>query len=134
MEVDALRDLPDAGAITVSFHVEGLPPLPNTTRGWHWTKVNKSKNEWTDKVSKLASQAKRKEKLKGLYEKVHIHYHISVGTNNKIDGDNVEWAVQKPANDGLVGTLIVDDNIDVITKSFSYDRKAKGFTITLTGK
>lgn len=66
---------------------------------------------------------------------VEVHFHISVGSNRKIDPDNLNWAVTKPALDGLVMVgAIEDDSIDHVTLSYSYDREPKGFVITLDDK
>jgi hypothetical protein len=118
---------------TISFKVGGLPPLPNARSKAHWSIDHGIKKEWTKTVNTLAKAKYRQESLRGIYDKAHVHYHISVGTTNRIDSDNLNWAVSKPSNDGLVGVFIPDDNIDVLTNSFSYDREAAGFVITITG-
>lgn len=121
--------------ISVSFEVQGIPPLPNTTKGMHHMQLHKIKKEWTDKVHLLAQEAKLKEGLKGLYDTAAIHYHISVGSNRRIDSDNLDWAVKKPANDGLIGVFIPDDDIDTIKTTSSYDRTSpKRFMIIITGR
>lgn len=119
--------------ITVQIEVSGLPALPNTTKGLHWSKLAKIKKEWTERVYYAAKEVKQKENLKGLYDHANIHYHISVGSKRKIDPDNLNFAITKPANDGLTGVFIKDDDIDSISLSYSYDRGPKGFVITLTG-
>lgn len=131
LESQSLPSLP----ITVSFVVPGIPPLPNTTKGAHWSRLSKSKKEWTELVRGLAMEAKQKDKLKGLYDHAEIHFHISVGSNRRIDPDGLNWSVTKPSLDGLQGVFISDDDIDSVTLSYSYDRTApKRFEITLTGQ
>lgn len=131
LESQSLPSLP----ITVSFVVPGIPPLPNTTKGAHWSKLHKIKKEWTQIVHNLALEAKQKEQLKGMYDHAEIHFHISVAKNGRIDPDNLIAAVCKSAMDGLQGVFIKDDDIDSVSLTFSFDRTApKRFEITLTGK
>lgn len=120
--------------VTVEFEVEGMPPSPNLTVRWHWTKKAKSKKEWTEVVAILAAQAKQQAQLKGLYDHCKVHFHISTGDNRRHDPDNLNWAVTKPSLDGLQGVLIKDDNIEAVELSYSYDRtKPRRFKITLSG-
>jgi diadenosine tetraphosphate (Ap4A) HIT family hydrolase len=121
-------------SIELSFFVSDIPDLPNTTKGAHWSKLAKVKKEWTAKVHYLALEAKQRENLKGLYDHANIHFHISVGSNRKVDPDGLIWACTKPAMDGLQGVLIKNDTIDDVSLSFSFDRqKPKGFRVTLSG-
>lgn len=83
-------------------------------------------------VQLAAKQYMVTNKLKGLMEHAKVHYHISVGDNRQHDPDNLAWSVTKPTLDGLKGIIIVDDNIDVVELSYTFDRqKPRGFTITL---
>lgn len=114
--------------------IEGLPPSPNTQKGLHWSKLERVKKEWMAKVAYKAQAIKREEGLRGLYDKVDINFCISLGDNRRHDPDNLIWSVAKGSLDALTGVLIVDDSIDNITLSFSFNReKPRGFRITLTG-
>lgn len=120
--------------ITLFFEVLGMPPSPNQTLRWHWARKAKLKKEWTETVAAAALVAKQQAQLKGLYDHCTIHFHISVGDNRRHDPDNLNWAVTKPALDGLQGILIADDNIESVTLTYSYDRKKpRGFSMTLAG-
>lgn len=127
--------MPTTELITVSFFVEGLPVSPNQTKGLHWSKLEKVKKEWMQKVRFAALEAKASEHLKGLYESATVDFHISVGDNRRRDSDNLIWAVCKPSLDALTGVLIEDDNIDQIKLSFSFDRlKPRGFRVRISGR
>lgn len=121
--------------ITLEFEVSGLPPSPNETMRWHWARKAKLKKEWSQTVADAASAAKQEAQLKGLYDKCTVHFHISVGDNRRHDPDNLNWAVTKPALDGLQNVLIADDTIEAVTLSYSYDRtKPRRFKVILSGE
>jgi hypothetical protein len=107
---------------------EGLPPNPNRTRGQHWSKTYATSQEWKQLAWILARNA-----YKGApAEHAHLHYHISVGDKRVHDADNIEASL-KPLQDGLKGVVIVDDSIDHITRTFTYDReKPRGIKLTVT--
>lgn len=109
----------------------GLPPSPNQTKGSHWSRLHKIKQDWQELVG-YAALARRRD-IGPLWDKAHIHYTISVGDNRRHDPDNLMASVLKPAQDGLVGTIITDDDIDTVQLSFEFNRnKPKGFTIRIT--
>lgn len=117
--------------VTIELSFKGLPPNPNVTTGMHWSKTHKSKQLWATLVATEARQYMQLNKLKGLMDQARIHYHISVGDNRVHDADNI-IASLKPVQDGLKGTVIVDDSIDHIEVSYTFDRaKPRGFIITL---
>jgi hypothetical protein len=121
--------------ITVEFFIEGLPPSPNQTKGLHWSKLEKTKKEWMQRVRFEAKRVKAEEHLKGLYDTADIHFHISFGDNRRHDPDNAIWSCCKPTLDALTGVLLEDDSIDHIKLSFTFDReKPKGFKVTITGR
>lgn len=106
--------------------LEDLPPNPNVTKGKHWASLYAENQYWKQYAHYTAKQTKGT-----LLEKAHIHYHISVGDNRRHDADNL-IASLKPVQDGLVGVLITDDNIDCITVAYSFDReKPRGVHITV---
>lgn len=121
--------------ITLSFFVEGIPPSPNRTKGQHWTKLERIKKEWMQRVTYIAQEAKAIENLRGLYETAQVDFHISFGDNRRHDPDNAMWAVAKPTLDALTGVLLEDDSIDNIKLGFSFGReKPRGFRVTITGR
>jgi hypothetical protein len=79
--------------ITISFFVEGIPPLPNSVSKAHWKAGYANKKLWTKTVATIAKEVKQVEKLAGLYDHAEIHFHISVGHNRRVDPDNLMWAV-----------------------------------------
>lgn len=110
------------------IRVEGLPPSPNAIGRKHWAVQASHKREWTERVGWLA---KTNRPLKPLRH-ARIHFCISVGSNRRVDPDNLLTSVCKPSLDGLKGVWIVDDSIDNVTLSFEFNRdKPKGFTITM---
>ena len=112
----------------------GLPPSPNATQGQHWSKLRKIKQEWQETVGITALAYKAQQRLRGTMDTAHIHFDIQVGDNRTRDPDNLQWAVTKPALDGLKKVLITDDDIDHISLSYTFSRaKPAQFTITLTG-
>lgn len=65
-------------------------------------------------------------------EHAHLHYHISVGDKRVHDADNIEASL-KALQDGLKGVVIVDDSIDQIQRTFTYDReRPRGIKLTIT--
>src|ERR1035441_7384580 len=125
----------DQDLFTIEFEVAGLPPSPNAAYGQHWSKVRKTKAEWVAAVQTAAVEAKRVAQLKGLFDQCHIDFQISFGDKRRHDPDNISWAVTKPTLDALKDVLLVDDNIDCIELSYSYDRsKPRRFRVTLTGR
>lgn len=110
--------------------LDGLPPGPNETKSWHWTKRNEVAQYWRQYSNLTARNLKCPAPL----PKALIHYHISVGDNRRHDSDNLVASL-KNVQDGLSGVLIVDDNIDVVEVSYSFDRaKPRGVVITVTPK
>lgn len=119
-----MREVP----VTQSFWVDGIPTLPNRTRGQHWSKTYKEKEEWMNRVGWLARAAKISS-----YDKARVTFKIQVGSNRKVDPDNLMWAVAKPTLDALqrVG-ILKDDSIDSIEVAFSFSRSTpKGFWVCL---
>lgn len=116
------------GLPSVQIHLDGLPPNPNTRR--HHMKVYADNQVWKTHAFYMA-----KASYKGQpFEKAHVHYHFSIGSERHMDLDNLV-ASTKPVTDGLKGVLFVDDSIDHITMTFSADhKKPKGMTITVTEK
>ncbi len=102
---------------SIELYFEALPPNPNRTKGQHWAVIYKANQEWKRTAYILARAAYRG----APFERAHLQYHISVGDNRVHDADNIEASL-KSLQDGLKGVLIVDDSIDHITRTFSYDR------------
>ena len=114
----------------VTLRFEGLPPNPNVTAGKHWAANYKDKQIWWTLSRFTAKNAYKGEP----FERADIHYHISVGDNRTHDADNL-IASLKAVQDGLKGTILVDDSIDHISSTYTFDRKKpRGFTITITKK
>ncbi len=65
-------------------------------------------------------------------ERAHLHYHISVGDQRAHDADNL-IASLKPLQDGLKDIVIVDDDIDHIQVTYTFDReKPRGIRLVVT--
>jgi len=114
----------------ISLWFDGLPPNPNKTRGQHWSKTYKVGQEWKRTAWLTALQAYRGKP----FERATLHYTISVGDNRVHDADNIEASL-KALQDGLKGSLIVDDSIDHIERIFTYNRdKPRGIKLVVTQK
>jgi hypothetical protein len=114
---------------TISIKIDGLPPSPNAI---HSVRQKMAvKKEWRDMAFWLAKEIALKRRMKP-FEHALVHFHISTGDNRTHDADNLNWAVTKPTLDGIKGVLIVDDSIDHVDLSYSYDReKPRGFKVTV---
>lgn len=110
----------------ITLWFDGLPPNPNTRR--HYMVVARDNKEWKQLAWILARNAYKGKPL----QRAQLHYHVSVGDNRVHDADNIEASL-KGLQDGLKGTLLIDDSIDHIQRSFSYDRlKPRGIRLTVT--
>jgi hypothetical protein len=133
--------------ITVSFWIPGLPPSPNQTKGLHWSKLEKTKKEWMQRVRIEAQRVKKEEYLQGVYDFANVDFCISVGDNRRHDPDNLLFSTAKLTLDSLTptrdkktgivtpGIFLADDSIDHVKLSFSFNRdKPRGFLVTITGR
>ena len=110
------------------FFVDGLPPLPNRTRGQHWGKTYQEKTEWENRIGWLAKIYK----IPALKGKVLVTFIVQVGSNRKVDPDNLMWAVTKPSLDILQKLGILrGDSIDDVELAYKFNRGAKGFWIEI---
>lgn len=113
---------------TVELTFDGIPPLPNRTRGSHWSRLYKEGEVWKQTAYYLAKSAYHGPPL----ARAHLHYHFSVGSNRRIDPDNLISSI-KHLQDGIREAMLVDDNIDAISVEFSFDRaKPKGIRLTIS--
>lgn len=121
---------------TIALHVPGLPPSPNATTGRHWSSGYKDKQFWQNEVAKAAVVAKvqQRHKIKEApFKKAFIHFAICFSDRRVHDPDNINWAVTKPALDGIKSILIEDDSVDAVQLSYEYDREyPRGFYIWVT--
>ncbi len=108
--------------------LDGLPPNANKTRGNHWSQTYKEQQEWQRTTWFLAKQAYRGKPL----DRAHLHFFISVGDKRVHDPDNIIGSL-KPVIDGLKGVAIVDDSIDNIEVTFTFNReKPRGIRLVIT--
>lgn len=108
--------------------LDGLPKNANSTRGSHWTRIYKEQQEWQFATWALAHNAYKGAPL----ERAHLHFFVSVGDNRVHDPDNIIGSL-KPVIDGLKGVAIVDDDIDHIQVTYTFDReKPRGIRLVVT--
>jgi len=115
--------------VETTIQVDGLPKSPNQTAGKHWGALYAEKQQWQTKVAWLAKAAWHYFPM----ERAHLHFTICTGDKRRHDPDNLNWAVTKPALDGLKGIVIADDSIDNVSLSYEYTREGtRGFRIKIT--
>ena len=102
----------------MKISVAGLPKSPNQIGRSHWAVQAKEKREWGEKIAWLA-----KAEYKGKpMQKAHIVFRVYVGTNRRMDPDNLAWSVTKPTLDAFKGIVLVDDSIDNVSLEYEYLR------------
>lgn len=121
---------------SLTFTLNGHPPLPNRTKGWHWTKRSKAMRVWRDAAAWACKAAYRDSDLEGDFRPVAIHAVFTYRVRRVRDVDNLGSSL-KPIIDGCVDArMLMDDGpeyLRAVTVAERVDPDGiDGVTVTIT--